>query len=215
MKTGKFVWDNFSQMPIIGIMRNIHSNFVPYILKAFLNAGLSTIEITFNSVDAKGQIQCALSNYGSLLNVGVGTIRNIQELEVALDLGAGFIVTPNVNANVIIRCKKIGVPVFAGALTPTEICYARSLGADMVKLFPASIMGPDYLKSLKGPLDHIPLIATGGVDKNNMSDFLIAGATGLGIGGTLFKQELIDRKDWSKLETHMKGYVRVLNNCAT
>ncbi|MBY5960252.1 bifunctional 4-hydroxy-2-oxoglutarate aldolase/2-dehydro-3-deoxy-phosphogluconate aldolase [Membranicola marinus] len=215
MKSGNFVWDKFNEMPIIGIMRNINPDSLPYILNAFHNAGLSTIEITLNSINAKGQMQSALSTYGSQLNVGMGTIRNIQELEMALNYGAQFIVTPNVNANVISRCKKIGVPIFAGALTPTEICNARSLGAAMVKLYPASVMGPDYLKSLKGPLDQVPLIATGGVDKNNMSDFISAGATGLGIGSTLFKQELIDRKDWSKLETHMKGYVRIFNTCTT
>lgn len=207
MNHQNFAWDKFYEVPIIGILRNTDFKYLPCILKSFTEAGLSTIEITFNSVSFREQMMYALNEFGCHINIGIGTIRNLEELEIALRSGVGFIVTPNVDIQVIARCKEVGIPVFTGAFSPTEIYKAKTAGADMVKLFPASVMGPEYIKSLKGPLDHIPLIPTGGVDIENMLDFLSAGASGLGIGGTLFARELIENNEWLKLKLHMKEYV--------
>lgn len=206
-----FDFDAFNDAPIIGILRGIASEVLPDILESFYQAGLSTIEITMNSPEVEDQIKWTVQNYGGKLNVGAGTVRNSDELKRALEVGASYIVTPNVDEDVITRCKKRQIPIFSGALTPTEVYHAHRLGADMVKVFPASVLGPDYFKSLKGPLESIPLIATGGVNEHNLIGYLDAGAYGFGIGGTLFDKNLIAEKDWTALTEHMRKFVRILN----
>src|SRR5690606_17383278 len=116
-----FNWGKFHRTPIIGILRKVDSIALPYILKSFYEVGLSTIEITFNSEDAISQVRYILENFGNNLNVGMGTVRNFEELELSLNAGAKFIVTPNTNEDVIKLCSDLQVPIFAGALTPTEI----------------------------------------------------------------------------------------------
>ncbi|WP_236976067.1 bifunctional 4-hydroxy-2-oxoglutarate aldolase/2-dehydro-3-deoxy-phosphogluconate aldolase [Membranihabitans maritimus] len=202
---------DFHKTPIIGILRKINSSALPYILDTYVNAGLTTIEITMNSPEATDQIRYAVKHFGDQLYIGAGTVRNKDELKSALQAGAGYIVTPNSNETVINYCKELQIPIFPGALTPTEIYRAYSLGANMVKVFPASAMGPGYFKSILSPLDNIPLIATGGITKENMTEYLKAGATGLGIGSTLFDKEMILRKNWTGLQNHMHDFVVNVN----
>lgn len=212
MKTPLFNREKFSRTPIIGILRKLDISVLGPVLQCYCESGLTTIEITMNSPGATTQIRYAADQFGDQLNIGAGTVRNVNELRKALDAGAGFIVTPNTDETVVSTCKENNIPVFPGALTPTEIYRAYSLGADMVKVFPASTMGPDYFKSVQGPLDTIPLIATGGINLNNMTSYLEAGATGLGIGSTLFDKQMIARKDWKALQTHMAGFMRTLKS---
>ena len=206
----RFDHEHFRNMPIIGILRGMESGNLLFILDAFYRAGLSTIEITMNSPEAEEQIRAAVENFSDRLNIGAGTVRNPNELTRALEAGASFIVSPNVNEAVITRCQERQIPIFSGALTPTEVYQAHHLGADMVKVFPASVMGPDYFKSLKGPLESIPLIATGGIDEHNMIDYLKAGAFGFGMGSTLFDKKVMVEKKWDDLSHQMRKYAAIL-----
>ena len=213
MKPSRHRFDHarFHKMPIIGILRGMDADNLLFILEAFYRAGLNTIEITMNSPEVEDQIKWTKQNYGSKLNIGAGTVRHTGELDRALDAGATFIVTPNVDEAVITRCKERQIPIFSGALTPTEVYQAHNWGAEMIKVFPASVMGPGYIKSLKGPLETIPLIATGGIHERNMIEYLKAGAYGFGIGGTLFDKNLIAEKEWTALTEHMRKFVRIIN----
>jgi 2-dehydro-3-deoxyphosphogluconate aldolase/(4S)-4-hydroxy-2-oxoglutarate aldolase len=211
MKDTFFSTEEFCRLPLIGIVRNLPFETIQQILPLYRSAGLSAIEITMNTPDAKAIIQHASETYGRDLQIGAGTVCNTDELEEALQAGAGFIVTPLLDEQVIRRCVQRGVPVFAGAFTPTEIYKAWSWGADMVKIFPATRLGPGYIKDIKGPLNQIRLLPTGGINLDNCTDFLQAGASGLGLGGQLFDHNLISSENWEGLQKHFTLFVKKLN----
>ncbi|GAA4396133.1 bifunctional 4-hydroxy-2-oxoglutarate aldolase/2-dehydro-3-deoxy-phosphogluconate aldolase [Nibrella viscosa] len=202
--------DLFSRMPIIGIIRNLAPDDVAAILPVYRDAGLTTVEITMNTAGAEEIIRYARSTFAGDLNIGAGTVCTKKDLERALDAGAQFIVTPILEKAVIKACLKQEIPVFPGALTPTEIYKAWSLGAAMVKVYPVAVMGPGYIKDLKAPLNQIKLLPTGGISLQNMTAFMKAGADGLGIGGELFDKQLIKEKNWPALKAHFQMFVAEL-----
>jgi len=210
MSKSTFSWELFRKVPIVGIVRNVSLEDLIQILPIFREAGLTTIEITMNTPGAEEMIAYALEKESEGLNIGAGTVCTKEDLSLALDAGAQFIVTPIINKKVIKSCGKKGIPVFPGAFTPTEIYNAWTLGADMVKIYPATSLGPEYIKDLKAPMNQLKLLPTGGVSLDNMSDFIKAGANGLGIGGQLFDKKLIQEKNWEGLKTHFQQFVNKL-----
>lgn len=207
MSNDAFSWELFHQMPIVGIVRHIAREDVRQILPIFQEAGLTTVEVTMNTPGAETIIQDALKKYPISLNIGAGTVCSEADLERALAAGAQFIVTPIINKKVIKACVKKGVPIFPGAFTPSEIYKAWSVGASMVKVFPTTALGPAYIRDVKAPLNQIKLLPTGGVTLTNMSDFMKAGADGLGIGSHLFDPHLIAKQDWPGLKAHFQAFV--------
>ncbi|WP_353719741.1 bifunctional 4-hydroxy-2-oxoglutarate aldolase/2-dehydro-3-deoxy-phosphogluconate aldolase [Dyadobacter sp. 676] len=205
-----FSWELFNKAPLVGIIRNVSPEDVKRILPIYREAGLTTVEITMNTPGATDMIRYALENEHYGLNIGAGTVCTKDDLELALDAGAQFIVTPVLNKKVVKSCVKKGIPVFPGAYTPTEIFNAWSLGATMVKIYPATALGPDYIKDLKAPMNQLKLLPTGGVSLENMTAFLKAGANGLGIGGQLFDKKLIRDKNWDALKAHFLQFVQKL-----
>lgn len=206
MSKNDFSWPQFAKVPVIGIVRGLTFDEIMKILPVYISAGLTTIEITMNTASAKEIIRYAVDNYAGKLNIGAGTVCNEKDLKEAIQAGAQFIVTPILNSKVINECVKTGVPIFPGAFTPTEIYQAWEQGASMVKVYPATSLGPDYIKDVKAPLNQIKLLPTGGVALENMSAFMKAGADGLGIGGQLFNKELIKSQNWDALETHFNKF---------
>lgn len=202
----EFSWPDFLRVPIIGIVRNLSFEVIEKILPVYIASGLTTLEITMNTPAAGEIIRYARDKFAGRLNIGAGTVSNEKDLEKAMDAGSQFIVTPILNLNVIRECVRSGVPVFPGAFTPTEIYQAWENGASMVKVYPATSLGPDYIKDVKAPLNQIKLLPTGGIGLDNMSAFMKAGSDGLGIGGQLFDKQLIKTQNWSALETHFKQY---------
>lgn len=204
--TKEFNYELFNSIPIIGIMRGFTYTEVMSLLPQFLESGLGNIEITLNSPDALQSIKKAREIYGEFLNIGAGTVCNVEGLELAIEAGATFIVTPIVEESVITTCKKRNIPIFPGAMTPTEIYKAWTLGATMVKLFPAGTLKADFLQSLKGPLEHVKIMATGGIGLMEMERYWLAGADGFGIGSPLFPQDLVGSKDTQALLQHFRSY---------
>ncbi|HUQ66823.1 MAG TPA: bifunctional 4-hydroxy-2-oxoglutarate aldolase/2-dehydro-3-deoxy-phosphogluconate aldolase [Flavitalea sp.] len=207
MKENQFFWNRFTAMPVIGIMRNFSHTDIENILTVYAKSGLNTIEITMNSTGAAESIRFATDNYGETLNVGAGTVCTEKDLDVALNAGAKFIVTPIVNIAIIERCNMLSVPVFAGAYTPTEIFTAWNAGADMVKVFPMVGNAVEYIKAVRGPLPHIKLLPTGGINIENCTEFFKAGSSGIGVGGQLFDKEYINKKNWSGLANVFASFV--------
>lgn len=199
MKEVSFSWEKFYQFPIIGIIRNLPPDTTSYVASLFAEEGLTNLEITMNSPGAIKSIAELSSVLGSRINIGAGTVCTSLELDKALSAGATFIVTPVVNEEIIKKCVLDGIPVFPGAYTPTEIYKADSLGANMIKVFPALKLGPDYIKELLGPFPHLKLLPTGGVSLENMNSFLKAGSKGVGIGSHLFPREIIQQERWEDL----------------
>ena len=212
MNNQEFSWNGFSKVPIVGIIRNLSFDTIEKILPIYLSAGLTTIEITMNTQAAEEIIRFAADKYKGQLNVGAGTVCNTDELDLAIRAGSQFIVTPILDPDVVRACVSKNIPVFPGAYTPTEIYQAWKLGASMVKVYPATSLGPEYIKDVKAPLNKIKLLPTGGINLDNIQTFIKAGADGLGIGSQLFDKTLIKDENWEGLELHFKQYVSKLNS---
>ena len=212
MNNQEFSWNGSSKVPIVGIIRNLSFDTIEKILPIYLSAGLTTIEITMNTQAAEEIIRFAADKYKGQLNVGAGTVCNTDELDLAIRAGSQFIVTPILDPDVVRACVSKNIPVFPGAYTPTEIYQAWKLGASMVKVYPATSLGPEYIKDVKAPLNKIKLMPTGGINLDNIQTFIKAGADGLGIGSQLFDKTLIKDENWEGLELHFKQYVSKLNS---
>ena len=200
----QFSWKSFETMPVIGIMRNVAPKIIETIVPLYQKADLTTLEITMNSDEAPQIIRSLSAQYPDL-NIGGGTVLEMADLESAIEAGASFIVTPILNEEVITYCVQNEIPVFPGALTPTEVYKAWKLGASAVKVFPATQFGTAYLKELKGPLSKINLLPTGGVSIQNIEGFFKAGAVGVGMGSTLFDKKLILKRDFEGLYSHFES----------
>ncbi|PWJ60240.1 2-dehydro-3-deoxyphosphogluconate aldolase/(4S)-4-hydroxy-2-oxoglutarate aldolase [Dyadobacter jejuensis] len=210
MNPNLFSWDLFDKAPIVGIVRNLTLEELKIILPLYREVGLTTIEITMNTPQAAELIAYAVDHESEGLNIGAGTVCTEADLKVALAAGAQFIVTPIIAPKVIKKCVKKNIPVFPGAFTPTEIYKAWDLGAPMVKVFPATALGPSFISDLKGPLQQIKLLPTGGVNLENIREFKRAGADGYGLASQLFNKTMIAQRDWEALKRHFSQHLEML-----
>ncbi|MEO5997324.1 MAG: bifunctional 4-hydroxy-2-oxoglutarate aldolase/2-dehydro-3-deoxy-phosphogluconate aldolase [Chitinophagaceae bacterium] len=206
-----FSWEAFNKVPVVGIMRNIPQAQVEMLVSQYHESGFTTLEVTMNSEGAAKTISYLSEIYTDNLNIGAGTVLTLEDLDEALKAGANFIVTPVVNEDVIKTCVARKVPVFPGAYTPTEIYKAWSMGASMVKVFPATRLGPDYIKEVLAPLNFLKLVPTGGVSIDTIIDFFKAGAAGVGMGSTLFPKNLVENEKWSELARHLSSIIKKYN----
>ena len=201
-----FSQEQFVELPIIGILRGFTLDQVTELIRAAIRGGLKNIEITMSTPDAPRQIREAVALAEGRLNVGAGTVLDRKLLGEALAAGASFVVTPTVEPKIITDCVNQRIPVFPGALSPTEIVAAWELGATMVKVFPAECVGPAYIRAVKAPLPHIKLMPTGGVDLRSLPEFAKAGADGFGIGSPLFDRKRIESGDWAWVEAQCRAF---------
>nr|WP_294796199.1 bifunctional 4-hydroxy-2-oxoglutarate aldolase/2-dehydro-3-deoxy-phosphogluconate aldolase [uncultured Mucilaginibacter sp.] len=208
MNTHKFSDELFLKVPIVGIVRGMPFNTIKNILSVYADAGLTTIEITMNTDGAVKMIEFIAVNFGGKLNIGAGTVCTQAELDSALNAGAQFVVTPVVNQKIIEGTVKAGIPIFPGAFTPTEIYNAWEMGAYMVKVFPATLVGPAYIKEVKAPLNKIKLMPTGGITLENIDTYQKAGADGYGMAGALFDKKLIEQENWAGLKDHLQLFAQ-------
>jgi 2-dehydro-3-deoxyphosphogluconate aldolase/(4S)-4-hydroxy-2-oxoglutarate aldolase len=212
----RFYPELFDALPIVGIMRNLPPEHIEIVAENYFRSGLTCMEITMNSAGAQENIARLSKNYAGRLNIGAGTVCSMHDLEKALKANAHFIVTPVINEEVTKACVSQGVPIFPGAYTPSEIYKAWTLGATMIKVFPATALGINYMKEVLAPLNHVKLLPTGGIGLHNFTGYLAAGCKGIGIGSHLFPADIINNQDWVALEIIFKlykeGYADYLNN---
>lgn len=201
MPNTSFSWEKYNKTPIVGILRGFTIEQIREIMPTYIDSGFYTVEITMNSPNVEESISKLAEEYPEL-NVGAGTVCNMTDLKKAIDAGSQFIVTPVIDEEVISYCVKNNIPVFPGAYTPTEIYKAWSLGANAVKIFPATQLGTQFIKDVSGPLNTIKLLPTGGISKDNITDFFKVGAVGVGMGGSLFDKNLIASGDNEALKAH-------------
>jgi len=191
----------FTAVPVIGIARNLSLQVLQTILPLYQKAGFDNIEVTMNTEHAPAIISRLVQQYPGI-NIGAGTVCDMNDLHTALDAGASFIVTPILNADVIRHCVDNYIPVYPGAYTPLEIYTAHTMGATAVKVFPIFMLGPQYIKEVLGPLNKVKLLPTGGVSASNVQAYFKAGATGVGMGGSLFNKNMIANNDYDSLYQH-------------
>jgi len=169
---------------VVAILRGCDPVHILPIVEALYAGGIRLLEITLNSRDALNAIKDTHKEWGNKLLVGAGTVLTPDEAESAIAAGAKFILSPSLDLPTIQKTTELGALSIPGAFTATEIVTAWRNGAGMVKVFPASV-GPSYFRDLRGPLPHIPLMPTGGVNLENIRQFQKAGAAAFGIGSAL------------------------------
>ncbi|MBZ9537068.1 bifunctional 4-hydroxy-2-oxoglutarate aldolase/2-dehydro-3-deoxy-phosphogluconate aldolase [Cytobacillus oceanisediminis] len=170
---------------IVAVIRGASKENIIPIAKALSSGGVKTLEITVETPGVLQAIELLRKNFSDDIIVGAGTVLDSETARSAIMAGAKFIFSPTVNIETIKIAKRYGVVSIPGALTPTEILTAYENGADFIKVFPANVFGPSYLKDIHGPLPHIPLMPTGGVNLENIADFIKSGAVAAGIGSSL------------------------------
>ncbi|MGN7385381.1 bifunctional 4-hydroxy-2-oxoglutarate aldolase/2-dehydro-3-deoxy-phosphogluconate aldolase [Sporosarcina sp. SAFN-015] len=170
---------------IIAILRRLHEEDIYPIVEALVKGNIRLIEITADTENILSIIENLKKKYGGLLTIGVGTVLHPDQIASYIQAGASFILSPNLNESVIRRTKEVGAVSIPGALTPSEIVNAYDYGADIVKLFPANRFGPAYIKDLQGPLPHIPLLPTGGIDETTIEQYLKMDCAGFGVSSGL------------------------------
>ncbi|HEY9795752.1 MAG TPA: bifunctional 4-hydroxy-2-oxoglutarate aldolase/2-dehydro-3-deoxy-phosphogluconate aldolase [Leptolyngbyaceae cyanobacterium] len=188
----------------IAVIRTSRLSLGCQMAQAIASGGMPLIEITWNS-DRAPELISQLRRELPHCTIGTGTLLNLEQLQQAIEAGAQFLFTPHVNTMLIEAAVEAGVPIVPGALTPTEIVTAWDSGATCVKVFPIeAVGGANYIKSLQGPLGHIPLIPTGGVTLENAEEFIKAGAIAVGLSGDLFPKPLIAAQDWDAIAQRAK-----------
>ena len=171
---------------IIPVVRAASADEAMRAIDAIREGGISVLEITMTVPGAVGVIEEVSKRYGSEAVVGAGTVLDSETARACILAGASFVVSPSLNTETIATCRRYGVAVMPGALSPTEVVQAWTAGCDFVKVFPAgAVGGASYIKALKAPLPHIELVPTGGVSLKTAADFIKAGASALGVGADL------------------------------
>lgn len=200
------------QYKIVAIARGVKTEQIVETAFALYDGGIRTLEITFNQAsdtciqDTQKSISMVKEYFGDKMCVGAGTVMTVEQAEAAKAVGADFGLAPNTNIDVIRRMEKIGMVSVPGAMTPTEIAAAYEAGAAIVKLFPAGNFGLEYVKAIRGPINHIPLMAVGGVDLDNINAFLNNGFMSVGIGSNIVKNALIEVGEFDKIRDLAKSY---------
>lgn len=201
---------HIKQHKIIAIVRLDSYTCAVEIARALAEGGISTVEFTLTGEGAFEAIRNVRAALGDQVIVGVGTVLTVEQALESLEAGSQFAVTPAVRPTVIQAYNQAQVPVICGAFTPTEILTAYESGADIIKLFPARMVGPQYLRDIRGPLPHIPMIPTGGINPENARAYLEAGAVGVGIGGNLVSTQAVRERNWADITRNARACVEAI-----
>jgi 2-dehydro-3-deoxyphosphogluconate aldolase/(4S)-4-hydroxy-2-oxoglutarate aldolase len=191
---------------IVAVVRSPDSQQLVEACRALADGGVNVVEITMtvpNALDVLRQVRQAL---GDRVLLGAGTVLDAETARAVLLAGAEYIVAPTVNLEVIRLCQRYDKLVMPGAFTPTEILTAWEAGADIVKVFPADVVGPAFFKAVRGPLPQVRLMPTGGVDLTTAADFLKAGACCLGVGGQLVEPKAIAERNFDRIRDLARQY---------
>ena len=211
----QLIINEITKKKVIAIIRGVKSEHLLQLLTVLYDNGITCAEITFGKKEDEQifeDLKLAISNFGDKMFLGAGTVTTENRMKLALKAGCEYLISPILNDSLIDFCSQNNLVSVIGALTPSEIKHALDKGADFVKVFPSSAFGPRYFKDVKAPLGDIPLIAFGGVDLQNASDFINAGAVAVGIGSALIDNKLIDKGEFQQIANICKKLVSQVNN---
>lgn len=196
---------------IVAILRGVEPSYARQTGEAIIAGGVKFMEITMNTAGAEAMISDWRQAFSKEAFVGAGTVIDLDHAKRAIDAGAQFLISPNLDLEVITFAKQHNVPVYPGVMTPTEILTAWKAGVDAVKLFPMASLGIDYLKEIRGPIKQVPIIATGGVTLNNIQDYFKAGAQAVGMGTQLVNLELAKAGNFADITAQVQNVVNKAN----
>ncbi|MXW05819.1 MAG: bifunctional 4-hydroxy-2-oxoglutarate aldolase/2-dehydro-3-deoxy-phosphogluconate aldolase [Gemmatimonadetes bacterium] len=197
---------------VVAVLRADRPDALVQVAQAIGRGGIGAVEITMTTPGALDAIGECANRLGDEILLGAGTVLDPETARAAILAGAEYIVTPTLNPDVITLCRRYDKVIIPGALTPTEILTAWECGADIVKVFPATAVGPRYFKDVKAPLPQIDLMPTGGVDLDNTGDFIRAGACAVAVGGNLVDKAAVAAGEWHVLTDTARKYVEAVRN---
>jgi len=208
-----YVLNEIHKNKIIAIIRGIDSDRIIDTVKALLDGGVKLLEITFNQksdIEVLDTLKCLdliKKEYGNKVVLGAGTVMTEKQVIMAVDAGAEYILSPNTDIKVIQKTKELGRVSIPGAFTPSEMADAFHAGADIVKFFPAGMLGVEFIKALLAPLNHIPVLAVGGINLDNADQFIKVGAKGIGVGGSLIDKKAIYSGNYHVIKQMAQAFV--------
>lgn len=201
---------------IVTIIRGLSIQQTLECAQAMYRGGLRLAEVTFDqngSDTLTGETIATLyKTFGDNMRVGAGTVMTLEQLHIAKEAGAAFIISPNTDVEIIRETKRLGMVSMPGAFTASEAAVCHAAGADIVKIFPSDSVGPAYFKALRGPLAHIAFAAVGGVNLQNISDFFAAGVCCVGIGANIVDKHAVAKGDYDAIENLARQYARSVEN---
>ncbi len=200
---------------IIAIIRADSSEQLVAAAEALLKGGVTAMEVTMTTPNALAVIAEVTARFGGEILMGVGSVLDPETARAAILAGAEFVVTPVTKPEVIRLCNRYGKPIACGAFTPTEALLAHESGADFVKIFPAELFGPSYIKNILAPLPMLQIIPTGGVTPETARSFIEAGSVALGVGSSLVSKDILHRADWPKLTASAQSFVEAIRKART
>lgn len=195
---------------IIAVIRQVPETHVLALAESLLQGGVRCLEITVDFPGAFSALQKVATTFGEKALVGAGTVLDEASARLAIESGAQFLFSPSLHPAVIQAGKRYGKAVIPGVMTPTEMMQAVEQGADMVKVYPAETLGPNYLKHLRAPFPHVSVIPTGGIDEENLTSFIRAGAAAVGIGGKLVDKQALETGDYQPITQAAKRYIQLV-----
>lgn len=201
------VLDIVAKHKIVAIVRLDDLSTARFITDALIEGGIRAIEFTLTNPDAYATIADMRKSVGDAVAIGAGSVITAEQVWAVAEAGAQFVVSPVWKREVNTACHEADLPFMPGAFTPSEIQQAWEWGASAVKVFPANHLGPRYFKDVLAPLPHLRLMPTGGVNLDNMRDWLDHGAFALGLGSSLINNEAVADRDWKRLRQNARRYV--------
>lgn len=195
---------------VVAVLRGADPDTLIEITDALLEGGVTGIELTADNPDVTEMLEALDGSFDDEIIVGTGTVLDASTARMTMLAGAEFVVSPSLHEDVIDICNRYGTLVAPGVMTPTEAINGYEMGADLVKVFPASSLGPGHLKSIKGPYEQIPLMPTGGVGLDNAADYIAAGAECVGAGSALVDYAAAERGDFEAITERAREFTNVI-----
>ena len=206
------VLERIRGLGLLAVIRGPSPDLTVQMVEALIKGGVLGIEITYSTPNAEEVVKTLAAKYADEIVLGMGTLTQPEQAERAKNAGANFLVSPICESALIKAMIDTGLLSMAGALTPSEVFQAYTLGADVVKIFPGSLVGPEYIKALKGPFPYIPMMPTGGVDIDNVADWFKAGVVAVGAGSQLCPPELARGGRFAEITRKAAEFVEIVNS---
>ncbi len=204
-----------SELGVLAVIRGPSPELTVKMVEALIAGGVKGIEITYSTPNAAQVVKTLADKFGADILLGMGTLTKVEQAAEAKAAGAQFLVSPHCNPDLAKAMGSSGLAVMVGALTPTEVELAYRLGADVVKIFPGSLVGPSYIKALKGPFPEIPMMPTGGVSIDNVADWFAAGVVAVGAGSELCPSQFAKEGRFTEITERARAFCEVLAKVRT
>ncbi|WP_367306841.1 bifunctional 4-hydroxy-2-oxoglutarate aldolase/2-dehydro-3-deoxy-phosphogluconate aldolase [Alicyclobacillus acidocaldarius] len=198
------------QEKVVAVLRRLPSDTFLDVVRALVDGGVRAIEVTMDAPDGADLIRRTREALGDHVLLGAGTVFTREQMRAAKEAGASFFVSPHLDPGLLEAAQEWGVPMVPGVLTPTEVAAALRHGAQAVKIFPGSLVGPGYLRDLRGPFKDLKAMVTGGVSEDNARAFLDAGAVAVGVGSSLFPKADLEARDYASIAKRAERLVHLV-----